>query len=226
MTIMLQAKNNLSRFSWRVYCLARLALHPHVFFTQLYALNWYRDTLHAWLTWLNPPTHSRILEVGCNTGSFALELAQRGHSVVGVDRSARAIGHAQRQQHDQLQFMTGDALQLPPLAQFSYTLAASLLNVVDEPSQLLAEMMRVTAANGVVSCLFPTQAMTPEAAHQFIQAQSLSGFSAQALSLWASKALKLEAGDVMDLFAAANLADVHCATFLQGMVCAVRGRVE
>lgn len=224
---LLAVKTSVSRFTWRMYSLTRLALQPHVFFKQLYALDWYRDTLQDWLTWLHPPTGSRILEVGCNTGSLALDLAQRGYRVVGVDRSARAIRHARRQQHhDQLQFITGDALHLPPLPYFSYSLAASLLNVVDDPSALLTEMIRVTHAHGVVSCLFPTQAMTPDAARHFIQAHRLTGFSAQALLLWASLALKLEAATVMDLFTAANLTDVHCATFLQGMVGAVRGRVE
>ena len=226
MTRRLHTTTLLSQFGWRMYSRARLAIHPHIFFKQLYALDWYQQTLVAWLSWLNPDNGSRILEVGCSTGAFAAELVQQGYHVTGVDRSARAIHYARRQhQYDSLQFEIGDALQLPaPLRDFSYTLAASLLNVVNEQAQLLAEMARVTATNGIVSCLFPTPAMTPAAASEFIQSHGLTGFSAHALLLWARLALKLEPSTVMDQFTSAQLTNLHSSTFLQGMLCGVSGR--
>jgi len=43
----------------------------------------------------NTTVHS-ILDLGCGTGNHAFPLAQRGYEVVGVDRSADMLAHAQR----------------------------------------------------------------------------------------------------------------------------------
>lgn len=225
MTLLLHPIKTVSQLGWRVYSLAHLAIHPHIFFKQLYAIDWYQQTLVDWLTWLNPDTGSRILEVGCSTGEFAAELAQQGFKVTGMDRSARAIQHANRyHRHATLQFEVGDALHLPPsLQDFSYTLAASLLNVVTDPALLLSEMTRVTASHGVVSCLFPTPAMTSAAAHEFIQQQHLRGFAAEVILLWARLAVKLEPSMIIARFTSAQLGNVRNATFLQGMLCGVSG---
>ena len=217
----------LSRLGWRVYSRVRLALHPHAFFNQLYRLDWYQTMLGDWLTWLDPPTGSHVLELGCSSGGFSASLGQRGYRVTGMDRSTRAIQYAQ-QHHATAHsaYLVGDALQLPwQTPSFTVTLAASLLNVVDAPQNLIKEMARVTTADGIVSCLFPTPAMHTVTAEQFIQAHGLSGFSANALSLWASAANKLEVTEITSLFQATGLSNIHTATFLDGMVAGVRATV-
>jgi ubiquinone/menaquinone biosynthesis C-methylase UbiE len=227
MTDSLHTSGVFNRTVWRLYCLGRLALHPHLFFNKLYALDWYRKTLEDWLAWLQPPAASHLLELGCSTGGFSAALAQRGYRVTGVDRSRRAIRYARRhRQTAHLQFILGDALQLPAAIQvFHYTLAASLLNVVPEPEALLREMARVTTAGGIVSCLFPTPAMTRAQVAQYIARHRLTGFSAAALSLWADAATKLEPTTVMQHFRDAGLKDIQTTTLLQDMVGAVSGRI-
>lgn len=220
--------NKCVRLGWRVYSLMQLALRPHAFFHQLYDLDWYQAMLHEWRTWLNLSPASHLLELGCSSGGFSASLAQCGFTVTATDRSARAIRYAQRHHRSaQLSFVIGDALQLPWLARtFHATLASSLLNVVDEPQQLVSEMARVTTADGIVSCLFPTPTMQVDTAEQYIQSHDLSGFSATALALWASAANKLPATDVIAWFEAAGMTDIHATSFLDGMVGGVQARPD
>ena len=217
---------SLSQYAWRLTSITQLAIQSHGFFDRLYRLPWYGACLRDWQQWLEPKPNSHILDVGCSSGGLSAELAERGHRVVAIDRSARAIRYARRHHgHSSVDYMTGDALRLPPhLGAMNYTLAASLLNVVQEPAQLVAEMARVTTAGGIVSCLFPSPNMHHEAARDFIREHALTGFSATAMSLWTEFANKLEPVTVMELFRRAGLTDVARRDLLQGMVTAVSGR--
>lgn len=44
----------ISGLIWRTYSLVTLAISPHLFFAKLAELNWYRETLLAWLDWIEP----------------------------------------------------------------------------------------------------------------------------------------------------------------------------
>ena len=223
MTTRLQPAPVLANLAWRVSSLIHLALYPPGFFERLYNLAWYRQTLADWLAWLAPPPGARLLEVGCSSGGFSMDLARRDYVVTGVDRSWRAIRHAKRRRASaDVGFVFGDALQLPlPSSSYDYTLAASLLNVVNEPLALLAEMARVTTGNGVVSVLFPTSTMQRDNANRFIQTRGLRGFSVAALRLWADFANKLDINAVCDLFQRAGLGTPHSTTLFDGMLGAV-----
>jgi trans-aconitate methyltransferase len=50
----------------------------------------------------------RILDVGCGTGQLTAEIAQRGASVVGLDRSAEMLAEA-RKNFPGIEFVEGDA---------------------------------------------------------------------------------------------------------------------
>lgn len=216
----------ISKLGWRVYSLASLVLRPHAFFTELAGLDWYRDTLLGWTAWINPDPGSTVLEVGCSTGALARDLANRGHTVVGLDRSAAAIRRAlSTGESANPTFMIGNAHNLPfENGRFDCTLAASLLNIVTNPPRLVAEMARVTAPNGIVSCLFPTRQMDVKSAREFIQKNALAGFSAEAISLWATRAPKIEPADATQILVSAQLVETTCAHFLDGMVCAISAR--
>jgi ubiquinone/menaquinone biosynthesis C-methylase UbiE len=214
------------KLGWRVYSLVSLALRPHVFFAELAALDWYLDTLRAWTSWLSPKPASTVLEVGCSTGALAYELANLDHTVVGLDRSAVAIRYARSAgNRANPTFMIGNACDLPLQGEcFDCTLAASLLNIVADPAQVIAEMARVTVPNGIVSCLFPTPYMDAGSARQFIRKHALTGFPAEAISLWAARAPKLEPSDAIQLLISAQLIETSRAYLLDGMVCAISGR--
>lgn len=168
---------------------------------------------------------SAVLEVGCSTGALTRDLANRGYTVVGLDRSAAAIRRAlSTGKSANPTFMIGNAHNLPfPNERFNYTLAASLLNIVTNPPQLVAELARVTTSNGIVSCLFPTRQMDADSAREFMRKNALAGFSAEALLLWAARAPKMEPADATRFLVSARLTEITCAHFLDGMVCAIFG---
>ena len=217
----------LTRAAWYGLAICRLALNPPAFFNRLAELPWYGGMLREWTAGLGLTTGARVLEIGCSAGWLSGELAAHGHSVTGVDRSARAIRLAQRSakaRSSPPRFMGADALHLPFEAPvFDATLAASLLNVVPAPEALLAEMMRVTVSGGMVSCLYPTPAMQPDRAHRITEMRGETGFSFAALNLWATRARKLETGTVRQWMERVGLADIREQPLLMGMVSAITG---
>lgn len=61
-----------------------------------------------------------VLDVGCGTGELALFLARRGHDVLGIDLSPRAVDQATAKARwrrvERAHFLVWDALDLPDLA--------------------------------------------------------------------------------------------------------------
>jgi len=220
--------NSFSRIVWQGLALGQLAWSAPAFFARLWELSWYGGLLREWTEGLGLPAGAKILEVGCSAGRLSGELARRGYAVVGTDRSARAIrlaGSAARDGSSPPRFMVADALHLPFVApEFGATIAASLVNVVSDPEQLLAEMMRVTAPGGIVACLCPTPAMRPDRARRLAETRGYHGFSDAALSLWASMANKREPDTVALWMERAGLVDIRQQTYLDGMVGSSVGR--
>ncbi|MDQ3628685.1 MAG: class I SAM-dependent methyltransferase [Actinomycetota bacterium] len=76
----------------------------------------------------------RVLDVGCGTGTFALQLADRGLDVTGVDPAggsldvARAKPGAQR-----VHWIHGDATSLPPMQVDLVTMTANVAQAIVDP---------------------------------------------------------------------------------------------
>jgi ubiquinone/menaquinone biosynthesis C-methylase UbiE len=109
---------------------------------------------------LSIPPHSRILDVGCGSGSMARLIAKlfpEAHVIV-IDVRPEYVDFArERARHEGLRnvaFQSGDALALPfENASFDVVWAKYLLQWVRDPKGALAEMKRVTKPGGaVVSC--------------------------------------------------------------------------
>lgn len=98
---------------------------------------------------------SRVLDVGCGTGSLSFSLARNPQIsvVTGVDLSLDYIAHASRHHADpRLCFEVGDATRLRfEDASFDHTLSSLVLQFIPEPDRAVREMRRVTRSGGIVA---------------------------------------------------------------------------
>ena len=104
----------------------------------------------------------RVLDAGCGPGRHALELAERGFDVVGVDLSERFIEIAEQQRENRgltsAAFQVADVRSLPFAAEFDAVISLcqrgfGLLGGVDEEG-VLSEFARVLRPGGV--CVLAT----------------------------------------------------------------------
>lgn len=109
----------------------------------------------------DPDRFQRVLDVGCGSGSWAIEAAQvyPDMAVVGVDISQRMVDYANEQAHAQhiegrVGFRVMDALMELPLQSNSFDLVnmrlgSSFLRTWEWPD-LLSRLLRVTRPGGVL----------------------------------------------------------------------------
>ncbi len=98
---------------------------------------------------------SRVLDVGCGTGSltFAVADSLRDGTVTGVDLSSAYIAYAARQRQDaRIRFEIGDATALRFEDQsFDYALSSLVLQFIPGADRAVREMRRVTRSGGTVA---------------------------------------------------------------------------
>ncbi len=197
---------------------ALLAESPPRFFAALGALDWYARSHRDWLDAMDLPVGGLVLEIGCATGSLTAYLADRGHRVVGLDRSDEMIRHA-RDDHPHLEFQVADATSLPyDDATFDAVVAASVVNVVEDPAAVIDEMRRVTVPGGTVGILVPEAGFTDGDLDALVEELGLTGFSRAALTKWHRSARKVERSRVEELLRAAGLDRVLTRSHLAGML--------
>ena len=97
------------------------------------------------------PASCRVLDLGCGAGLLANYLAERGHSVTGIDTTAENLEVARA--HDitnTVRYEEADACALPyPDASFDVVCAMDLLEHVGEPERLVGEAARVLRPGGL-----------------------------------------------------------------------------
>lgn len=97
--------------------------------------------------------HHRILELGCGTGSTALELADMVASYVGTDVSPKMVAIAQSKQSSetpaQLSFEVHDAAELPS-GPHDVILALNLLHLVPNLEDVLAQIYEALPSGGLL----------------------------------------------------------------------------
>lgn len=195
---------------------------PPALFSRLFGISWYRNMLEQWVAPILTP-NAMVLEVGCASGDFSQSLAERHMRVSAVDRSAQMMEKA-RQMPGPAQFKQADATQLPFQNQhFDVVLAASLINVVDSPRAVLAEMCRVCRDGGTVSVLVPSQSFTDADAKHYLEVEQLTGLSNAAFTTWHRLGRKMDAGVVQGYFMECGMINISTQIFLGGMVIAISG---
>jgi glycine/sarcosine N-methyltransferase len=83
------------------------------------------------------PPDARLLDAGCGTGRYAVELAARGYRVCGLDASADLVAVARRRAGAAaVAFATGDLGALLPTGSYDAVLCRGVLNdLVDDASR-------------------------------------------------------------------------------------------
>ncbi|HLN03783.1 MAG TPA: class I SAM-dependent methyltransferase [Bryobacteraceae bacterium] len=74
---------------------------------------------------------ARVLDAGCGTGRYAVELAKRGFRVLGVDRSAELIAMAEKREQadtNRAEFLIADLLDVSFSHPFDAVLCRGVLN--------------------------------------------------------------------------------------------------
>ena len=99
-----------------------------------------------------------ILDVGCGSGRYSIELARRGAAVTGIDAAGEMLAIARRLARDEgliqsCSFIEGDLLSLTPDRIFSVTLAIGFFDYAADPVRSLRKMGEVT--RGRLIATFP-----------------------------------------------------------------------
>ena len=117
----------------------------------------YRRRKEETLEWVNDlplPANSRIIDVGCGSGTTSVAIARMGHSVWALDRVPAMLEQTRRHaEHggvaEQVTPVVGNvsALEFEDCT-FDLTIALGLLPWISNPIQALQEMLRVTKSDG------------------------------------------------------------------------------
>ncbi|MGY1437972.1 class I SAM-dependent methyltransferase [Streptomyces reniochalinae] len=109
-----------------------------------------RSDLRAYLALVHELKAQRVLDIGCGTGAFALLLADRGITVVGLDPARASIEVAiSKPGSARVQWICGDASALPALHVDLATMTANVAQEITDP-----EAWRVTL-HGAYEALRP-----------------------------------------------------------------------
>ena len=116
---------------------------------------WSRILAPQFIAFAGVKNGDRVLDVGTGTGSVAsaVEANMPASEIVGIDPSAGFIAHAQKNAKTaRARFEVGDAQALKfKDASFDRTLSSLVMNFIPDHNKAIAEMRRVTRAQGVVS---------------------------------------------------------------------------
>jgi SAM-dependent methyltransferase len=120
-----------------------------------YVGRWSRLVASQFLTWLDIPSGSRWLDIGCGTGILSQIILDTASPqiVLGVDSSEKYLEFARKQIQDpHIAFCLGDAQALPVKSDaYDAVISGLLLNFVPQPSQVLSEMIRAVRVDGTVA---------------------------------------------------------------------------
>jgi ubiquinone/menaquinone biosynthesis C-methylase UbiE len=94
------------------------------------------------------PPHSRVVDLGCGSGTFTNLLRQAGHACVGLDISGKLI-EVGRRKHPELELLQGDIERLPfASASFDGVLLSGVIHHFPDASRCAAEVSRILRPQG------------------------------------------------------------------------------
>ncbi len=121
-----------------------------------------------------------ILDAGCGTGRLGIELANRGHVVVGVDLDADMIDRARRKRAD-IDWHVADLATFETPRRFEVVVMAGNIPNFCQPGEqgrIVANLARLLAAGGLMLCGW-SQENRPDSYHarHFIADAESNGLS-------------------------------------------------
>ncbi|BCG63195.1 MAG: hypothetical protein methR_P0889 [Methyloprofundus sp.] len=198
-----------------------LAFKPAVLFDKINRLNWYKNTLRQWVDEQNFSIKSKVLEVGCASGTLTTHIAKSGCIPTGVDFSSNMIELA-KINNSNIDFAVANVLELPFASEFfDVVIAASLLNIVPNKTKAMDELTRTCKKGGVVTILVPAAEFNDANLLALQTSLGSLGFSGAAMDAWHKLAPKMNANDIACLFKQAGLTEMTTKNYLQGMVVSV-----
>jgi SAM-dependent methyltransferase len=134
------------------------------------------------------PLSDAVLDVGCGAGDLAVSIAQRGHSVLGIDLSEEAIeickgkvGHLNPEIQPLIDFRVGNALKPSQYnRQFGSIVDSGFYHLFGETEreQLVGELFKSLSAGGRYYVLgFAINSPLPNAPKQVTQAEIKQRFT-------------------------------------------------
>ena len=117
-------------------------------------LDWdHNARYHRLLLRQMPPHAQRVLDVGCDTGSFATQLAQRAEQVDALDRSDQMIDRARKRTPDNVACVLADVLT-DPLPGDGYDAIFSISALHHMPlSDVLPKLAAALRPGGVLAAI-------------------------------------------------------------------------
>lgn len=100
-----------------------------------------------------PP--ARVLDAGCNTGTYTLALAQAGYDAVGIDFSGGMVERATRKAEKLKLPATFEKMDLDRQlwfadGEFDHVICTSVLHLLPRPEWTLGELRRITKPGGLL----------------------------------------------------------------------------
>ncbi len=112
------------------------------------------DRVQKELVWEVAPLSpgSAVLDLGCGTGNYSIELAKRGCKVTGIDISYGMLVQAKQKAETlgvNIQWLQGDFNELPFAAErFDMVLTVTALEFAPDPQRAMLEALRVLKPGG------------------------------------------------------------------------------
>jgi SAM-dependent methyltransferase len=139
------------------------------------ANDWYRQHLSDVADWLSTrvPEHGDVVDLGCGTGNYALELGRRGFRVTGLDFAAQPLERAEQKRVGEdlgsVRFQQGDLTEPLPFPDASFDAALALYSTqMFDARPLFAEMARILRPGGAF--IVETPAPTAHITHRDLDA--------------------------------------------------------
>jgi ubiquinone/menaquinone biosynthesis C-methylase UbiE len=136
------------------------------------------------------PAGSRVLEVAPGPGYLAIELARRGHQVVGLDISASFVQIAQAKAREAgvaIDFQRGNASDMPLDGDtFDLIICRAAFKNFTEPVRAIQEMYRVLKPGGKAVIVDLRRDASPEDVNSAVEHMGLNGINTL-LTKWTFK---------------------------------------